>query len=144
MSIFYNLLERKNPLNAEEKAKLYITLKGTGMVRQNQMSKKIAKRLNIFPSLCTSVIECWNEIALEELLNGKSVELGATGYVYLRASSEGAETEEEATLELLKNIRPRFCFSKEAKEALQEAHMISIDNMASGIFKREKEKDGEE
>lgn len=133
MSLLYNLIFRKNPLKPQEKAKLYISLRTMRMAKIDEVVTKIRQYNNIPEDICRAVLNAWNKVAIEFLTNGISVELGDAGYVYLTASSGGAEDKEEATVDLVKKINGRICFSPKAKTAFNEAGLINVGTLTSGI-----------
>jgi len=143
MPLFYNFVRKVNPLRREEPKKLYLSLKTVNMVRVDEITKRIARRVNIHPDLCRTVLNTWNEEAIELLSNGSSVELGDAGYVYLTASSAGVEDEEEASERLIKNIRGHLAFSKKTKEAFNRADRVNAKVVISGTNLKDYPRDNE-
>jgi len=133
MALFFNFIYRKNPLRREEPKKIYLTLKNVRLMRVDEVTKRIAQRTGLHADMCRSVLNSWNEEAIELLSHGYSVELGNAGYIYLTAASKGTDDMEEATERLIKNIRGHLAFSKDMKAAFNKVERINAAHMVSGI-----------
>ena len=120
MPIFYNKLQRKNPLNPEEPAKWYPVVKTASMVREKEVAKQIADETTLNPKEAELAISQLKKVMVRILSNSQSVQLGDWGSFYLTFNAEGSEAEAEATPSKIKKVNIRFSVGTELKEALKK------------------------
>ena len=120
MPIFYNKLQRKNPLNPEEPAKWYPVVKTASMVREKEVARQIADETTLNPKEAELAISQLKKVMVRILSNSQSVQLGDWGSFYLTFNAEGSEAEAEATPSKIKKVNIRFSVGTELKEALKK------------------------
>ena len=69
------------------------------------------------------------KVAVRALTDGKTVKLGDLGTIYLTVSSEGADTREEVTAQLVKAVRVRFMPSTTLREAIDKATFACTETL---------------
>ncbi len=133
MGLLFNIFKKRNLLNPEEPEKFYVVLRSRSTTSVEKMSEMVSQRLNVHKDFCRGVINCWNTVAVEQLLEGYCVDMGDVGYMYLNASSDGAATESEANARLVRNIKGRIRLSKKARTALKNATFSRAVKFVGGI-----------
>jgi predicted histone-like DNA-binding protein len=131
MSIFYNKLERANPLNPTAPKKWYITLKTIGMVREKEVAELIADETTLNRKEAEMGLDGLEKILIRTLLGSKSLELGDWGSFHITCSSEGSETKEEATAANITNLKIRFIPGKKLREALKDATFTYTESIVN-------------
>lgn len=91
------------------------------MVREKEVAKQIADETTLNPKEAEMALAQLKKVLIGILLNGQSVQLGDWGSFYLTLSSEGSDTEAEATPAKVKKINIRFNPGIELKEAIAKA-----------------------
>ena len=141
--IYYNLFYKGNPLRPEDEKKIYLVLRKRSKATIDEVCEMISKRLNLHKDLCRAVLNSWNTVEIELLTDGRTVELGDAGSVYLTASSEGAYTEKEAGARLVRNIRGNIRFSKKVKDAFNASTLMNAATVVGGINEKATEETDE-
>ena len=130
MPIFYNKLQRKNPLNPEEPAKWYPVVKTASMMREKEVARQIADETTLNPKEAEMALSQLQKVMIRALLNGQSVQLGDWGSFYLTLNAEGSETEAEATPSKIKKVNIRFSVGTELKDALKKASFTDAASLS--------------
>jgi predicted histone-like DNA-binding protein len=131
MSIFYNKLERANPLNPTAPKKWYITLKTIGMVREKEVAELIADETTLNRKEAEMGLDGLEKILIRTLLASKSLELGDWGSFHVTCRSEGSENKEEATAANIRNLKIRFIPGKKLREALKDATFTYTESIVN-------------
>ncbi|MGQ1946117.1 HU family DNA-binding protein [Geofilum sp. OHC36d9] len=129
MSLFYNKIQRKNPRNPEEPAKWYLSLRSTGLVKEEEVAKRIADETTLNPKEAEMSLAQLEKVLIQALLNGQTVQLGTWGSFYLTLNSEGVESEDEVSASQVKKINLRFSAGKSIKEAIAKASFKDVDSL---------------
>jgi predicted histone-like DNA-binding protein len=117
----YKLIERKNPLNKEEKqGKWYASPVNEGKVTQKMIASDIVDLSSLSRGDVASVIENLLDTVPKYLLMGKSVNLGSLGTMRLSFSSKGAEKPEEFNSSFIKNVKVVFTPSTDFKAVINK------------------------
>ena len=106
--IYYNKVQRRNPQDPEGARKWYVTLKSRLQVSERELAEEIADEVTLNPKEAEMAFYQLFKVAVRALTDGKTVKLGDLGTIYLTVSSEGADTREEVTAQLVKAVRVRF------------------------------------
>jgi len=118
MSVKYTVVERPNPQDREAPKKFYPSIQASGRMSLRQLSKRISQMCTVSSPDTLAVLESMLTIIPEELAEGKVVELGDFGSLWLRNTSEGAEEMDKVSASQVTNLLPRFNPGKEFKKAL--------------------------
>ncbi|WP_339794964.1 HU family DNA-binding protein [uncultured Imperialibacter sp.] len=92
MSISFNIVGRKNPIDQSAPAKFYAVVNATGEVNQRDISQEIAERSTVTPTDSMAVVEALLTMIPKMLADGKIVRLGDLGTFYTSVKSQGAAT----------------------------------------------------
>ncbi len=118
MTVKYNIVARGNPGNPDAPKKYYPSIVSSGRVTARQLARRMAESSTLSSTDIVAVIESLLTVIPEELADGNIVELGDFGSFWLRASADGAETEDQVRPSQFKAVKPRFNPGKEFKKAL--------------------------
>jgi predicted histone-like DNA-binding protein len=131
MPIFFNKVQKVNPLNRTAPKKWYPVLKSTGLVKEKEVAKQVADETTLNPKEAELTMGQLPKVSINILLNGGTVQLGELGSLYLTIHAEGVDTEEEVTAALIKGLSVRFSPSQTLKDALKKAHFVPTDSLSS-------------
>ena len=118
MSVKYNVVERGKPGDLTAPKKYYASITSSGRRTLRQLANRIAQISTVSSADVMAVLEAFLTVVPEELSNGNVVELGDFGNFWLKNSSDGAATAEEATARSISRVLPRFNPGKEFKKVL--------------------------
>ena len=122
MAIFYNKIQRRNPLLKKDETKLwYPVLRRVDQVKEKEVAKQIADETTLNPKEAEMAVAQLKKVLINALTNGNSVQLGDWGSFYLSISSKGSEKEDDVSSDNVKKINIRFKLGKELKEAIEKA-----------------------
>ena len=107
MSALFNVVPRKNPGDPTAAAKFYISLIRKRRVDLEEIIDRISQNSTLSRGEIKNVIESLEEELVIQLLKGNSVDLGKLGNYRLTVSSDGVDSEEEASITLVKGVRVR-------------------------------------
>jgi predicted histone-like DNA-binding protein len=119
MSIIkFKVITRRNPSNPTQPQKHYGTIVRPRNVTLDAVAKRIAEispvnELDTLTSLTTL-----SRVIPEFLSEGATVELGDLGRLQVTISSEGADSEEDFSKEMVKSCKVRYQPSVKVKETL--------------------------
>jgi predicted histone-like DNA-binding protein len=130
MAVFYNKVERGNPMDTQAPKKWYAVLKNVGMIGEKEVAKLISDETTINRKEAEMALDQFEKIMIRLLLDGHSVQLGDWGSFHLTCNSEGAATKEELTANNIKNLNIRFTPGKEVKDAIQQATFKDLESLA--------------
>lgn len=109
MSVKYNIVERKNPLDKNAPSKFYASAKADGEINLKAIAKEIAGGSTTVSD--TDVLAVLNDLIkamTRHLTQGEIVKLGDFGNFQITISSDGAETAEKVTAANIKNNKITF------------------------------------
>ena len=124
MSLIYNKTQRGNPSDVTAPKRWYPLLKSTGLVKEREIAQLLADETTLNPKEAEMAVSQLFKVAVAQLLNGKTVQLGSLGSFRLTASATGSDTEAEVTASKIKKLNVRFTESEELKTALKKAKYI--------------------
>ena len=127
--IYYNKVQRRNPQDPEGARKWYVTLKSRLQVSERELAEEIADEVTLNPKEAEMAFYQLFKVAVRALTDGKTVKLGDLGTIYLTVSSEGADTREEVTAQLVKAVRVRFMPSETLREAIAKATFACTETL---------------
>jgi predicted histone-like DNA-binding protein len=121
MAFQYNPIKRLNPQTKE--AKWYAASRLTGKRGLKDLSKDLAEVSSLSPGDVHNVIVNLIDQLPKWLMQGSSVKLDGFGTFRLSFSSDGVETKEEVTANLIKDIRIIFEPDDQIKERIAKTQI---------------------
>ena len=118
MSIQFKPTPKRNPQNIEADPKYYATAVSKGKTDIDVLSKLVANASTVSRADTYAVIISLLETIMNELSEGRMVDLGKLGKFAVSLQSEGAEKPEELTMKQIKGARLNFTPGTELKEML--------------------------
>ncbi len=131
MPLFYNKVQRANPLKKEEPKKWYPVLKSVGMMEEKEVARKISDETTLNPKEAEMALAQLEKVLIDALLNGQTVSIGSWGSFQLTLHAEGSDTEKEVNPAKIKKINVRFQAGKALKEAIAKASFRQATDMVS-------------
>jgi predicted histone-like DNA-binding protein len=129
MSIFFNRVERANPLKRDEPKKWYPSLKTVAQLQQKAVAKEIADETTLNPKEAELALDQFQKVLIRNLLAGNSVQLGDWGSFSLSCSGFPAERKEELTAANIKGLKIHFTPGRMLRNALKEATFKTVESM---------------
>ena len=121
MSLFYNRVSRKNPLDPTGPSKWYLVLRSIGLIGEKELGEAITDETTLNPKEAEMAFSQLFKVMLRFLLAGNTIRLAGLGTFKLTLKCEGSDTKEEALPNKVKSINVRFLPSAPFKEAIQKA-----------------------
>ncbi|MDR1273596.1 MAG: HU family DNA-binding protein, partial [Odoribacteraceae bacterium] len=118
MSVFFNRVERGNPMNPSMLKKWYAVLRAIKQIREKEVAKLIADETTLNHKEAEMALEQLEKILVRLLLAGNSVQLGDWGSFHLTCNSKGCDTREEVGANSITKLNIRFVPGKELREAI--------------------------
>ena len=112
------ILQRKNPQDLTAPARYYVQNISTGKCDLDRLSYLIANQSTVRESDCLAVLHAFVHNMLDELEQGRIVELGKLGNFQVSVRSEGSDTIEEVNLTNIKRIGLNYRPSKHVKKRI--------------------------
>jgi predicted histone-like DNA-binding protein len=129
MAIFFNKVERVNPLRRDEAKKWYPSLKTVTQLQEREVAKEIAEETTLNPKEAELALEQFQKVLIRNLLASNSVQLGNWGSFSLTCSGIPAESKEAVTAANIKKLKIRFTPGKTLKNALADASFKTTESM---------------
>ena len=120
----YKLVQRANPLDKSADAKWYANAVNEGRITKNDLSKEISGRSSLTRGDVSNVIENLIDELPKYLVMGKSISLGEFGTFRLSLSSEGALSEGEYNVSMIRGARVIFTPGSGLKKAIADIKYI--------------------
>ncbi len=121
MAILYSKIQRANPQDREAAKKWYIVPNRVQQKSEKEIASALTKNTTLSNGEARMAIDELQSVILSFLLDGYSVQMGDWGSFHVTISSDGADTEEACTINLVKNVNIRFRPGTTMKEALAKA-----------------------
>ncbi|MDR0542938.1 MAG: HU family DNA-binding protein [Dysgonamonadaceae bacterium] len=131
MSVFYNKVERGNPMNLSAGKKWYAVLKTISQIGEKDVAKLISEETTLNRKEAEMALDQFEKILLRLLLDGHSVQLGDWGSFHLTCNSKPSDTKQEVVAGNVQNLNIRFTPGKELKAAIQKAELIYSETIVS-------------
>ncbi|MDR2774799.1 MAG: HU family DNA-binding protein [Tannerella sp.] len=130
MSVFFNKVERGNPLNPLAGKKWYAVLRTIDQVGEKEVARQISDETTLNRKEAEMALDQFEKILLRLLLDGHSVQLGDWGSFHLTCNSKGSDTKDEVNANSIENLNIRFTPGKELKAAIQKAKFVYSGTLA--------------
>jgi predicted histone-like DNA-binding protein len=140
MAIFFNKVERANPLKRDEAKKWYPSLKTVTQLQQREVAKEIAEETTLNPKEAELALEQFQKVLIRNLLAGNSVQLGDWGWFSLTCSGSPADSRDTLTAANIKKLKIRFIAGKDLKNALAGASFKPTESMVGGTPEKKEKK----
>ncbi|MDR0560160.1 MAG: HU family DNA-binding protein [Prevotellaceae bacterium] len=116
----YRVIERKNPQTPQASGKFYASAVNDGKFTVRDFAKEISGRSSLTRGDIENVLENFLDELPTFLKLGLSVQLGSFGTLRLNLQSDGADSSEAFTSELIYGVKVIFTPGVELKEALKD------------------------
>ena len=131
MPLFYNKVQRANPMDPDAPKKWYPVLKSVGKMEFGEVARLIADETTLNPKEAEMALAQMEKGLINALLNGQTVSIGSWGSFQLTISADGADTEKEAGPSKIRKVNVRFQPGKTLKEAIAKASFRQATDMLS-------------
>lgn len=118
--MYYQLVERTNPLDREGEKKLYATPRYVGSVTAAKLAKQIAAQTTLTPGDVSNVLDTFLDLLPMYLLMGVSVELKGIGRMRITFSSEGINAPKDFKVNLVRQVRVLFLSSPDLRKRINQ------------------------
>lgn len=108
MSIFYKIIPRINPRNPQAPKKFYAVAVRKETTTFERIAKLIAGKTSLDHTDALAVVRSMVDVVMDELSEGRAVQLGALGTLSVGLSSKGAESAEKFNVSDIKGSRINF------------------------------------
>ena len=132
MPLFYNKVQRANPMDKEAPKKWFPVLKSVGMMNVQEVARLIADETTLNPKEAEMALAQLEKVLINALLSGQTVSIGTWGSFQLTISADGADTEKEAGPSKIRKVNVRFQPGKALKEAVAKASFRQATDMVTG------------
>ena len=129
MPVFYNKVERGNPMNPTAAKKWYAILKTVNQTGEKEVAALLSDETTLNRREAEMALAQFEKILVRLLLDGHSVQLGDWGSFHLTCNSKPSATKEEVNANNIQNLNIRFSAGKELKAAIQKAALIHSETM---------------
>ena len=119
MAIKYSIVPKKDPRNLEAPPKYYPTAVSAGRADLRSIAERIAQMSTVSSVDTVAVLEAFLKVILDELSNGKIVELGELGSFRLTIQASGEDSPEDVGVRHIKEVKVRFKPGKRFKQVLR-------------------------
>ena len=131
MALFYNTVEKGNPLKPTEPKKWYLTLKTLGLIRERDVAKAMADETTLNPKEAEMTLYQAQKVIAAKLLDGHTVELGELGSFRLTVNCKGVEREADVTAQNITKVNIRFTPSKAFRTLVSNATFAPISSLSN-------------
>ena len=130
MTLFYNKVEKANPLKKDEPKKWYLTLKSLGLVREREVAQAMADETTLNPKEAEMTLYQAQKVITAKLLDGHSVELGELGSFRLTVKSKGVDREEDVVAQNVTKVNIRFTPSKSFRSLIDKVAFAPVSSLS--------------
>lgn len=118
----FKVITRKMPGRPNDPVKYYATIVRPNNVSLEVLAKRIAEISTVSELDTQAVLNALTRVLPEYLSTGATVELGNFGRFMVNISSNGAETEEDFSKELIKGNKVSYHPGSSVKEVMENVH----------------------
>ena len=126
MPIEYSLAERGNPSKPNDPKKFYPVARSTGETTVREIAGTISNISTVSTIDVMAALEAFFQTVPKELAAGRIVRFGDFGSFYVSLQGEGAATEREFVVSLIKNVKVVFRPGKLFAQAMQGAKLQKV------------------
>lgn len=118
--MYYQLVERTNPLDREGEKKLYATPRYVGQVTAAKLARQIATQTTLTIGDVSNVLRTFLDLLPMYLLMGTSIELENIGRIRLTFSSEGVSDPKAFNTKMMRQLRIVFVSSPDLRKRIND------------------------
>ena len=119
-------LQRVNPRDVEAPKKFYVQAVGAGKTDLDRLAYLISNQSTVREPDCYAVLEALLHNMMDELREGRIIELGNIGNFQIGVSSDAVDTEEEVTSSLVRKAKISFRPAKALRDLLQTVNYKKV------------------
>lgn len=119
MSLKVKTVNRRNPRAPEDAPKFYASAQHERKIELDELATSVADRCSLRRSDVHGVLIALMDIIPNELGKGSIVNLGKLGSFFVTVKSDGSETAEEHTANMVKAMKIQYRPTKELKKQLR-------------------------
>ena len=123
MALIYKKVARKKP-GASDPPKYYISPQSIIRAKEREVAELMCLDNTLNRKEAEMAIHQFIQALLRLLRDGKTVQFGEFATFSITIKSEGADTEEDCTVDRVKRIVPHVKFNAEFMEALQHVEFV--------------------
>jgi len=132
MAVFFNKIERINPINRAAQKKWYPTVKTISQIKEKEVAKQISDETTLNRKEAEMALGQLEKVLIHNLLSSNSVQLGDWGSFYLTCNGKAGDTKESVTASNIVGLNIRFSPGKALKDALKKVTFVPAEKMISG------------
>lgn len=129
MSLYFNIISRKNIEHPDQPNLYYPALKSIGMMDQKQVAEQAAIGTSMNPYEIMMGVQLATETHLSMLLNGHSVAVGNLGWLYLTNQGRGKTSPDQLSAFDITKVNLHIKPSAETISRLKQATFIPLDRI---------------
>jgi len=122
----YKVIPRKNPRSPEEPQKFYAQIVRPDKISLDELADRISEISPVSKLDTKSVLIAFTQVLPEYFLKGSSIDIGDLGYFQATIKSNGADTEEDFTSDLIKTFKVSYHPSSEVKDKFKAVKYIKV------------------
>lgn len=129
MSLYFNIISRKNIEHPDQPNLYYPALKSIGMMDQKQVAEQAAIGTSMNPHEIMMGVQLTTEAQLGMLLNGYSAAIGNLGWLYLTSQGRGKPNPDQLSAFDITKVNLHIKPSAETISRLKQATFIPLDRI---------------
>ena len=123
MSLLYRVTTKRNPQNPEGQPKYYIVPMSRGSISFDKLLERASKGMTVMPGEIRLALDRAIDELAEYVAEGFTVVVEGFGYFRLATTSEGSDTEEEATPDKVNKKRMVFYPNYDMRKRMNDVPM---------------------
>lgn len=143
-TIYYKVIEKKDPRTPNAPGKFYAQIVNTGRVNTQQLCQRIASRVTVQAADIRATLAAFNIVFPQVMKEGRRLKLNQLGTFKAVMNGLGSESPETYETSLISRIRYQFIPCKELKNklTLSGPNAIKLEKMQFGATTGEDEEEG--
>jgi predicted histone-like DNA-binding protein len=121
------MIPRKNPQDEQAPERYYVQAVANGFVDLERLAYLISNQSTVREPDCLAVLSALQHNMLDELAQGKVVQLGTLGNFQVGVRSTGSETQEEVSVTNVRSAHINYRPGKRVRKALKTMDYKLID-----------------
>ncbi len=125
-TVKYSVVSKLNPQDKDAVPKFYACAQSAGVQTLEDMSKVIEKNCTLTSTDVMAVLHAMDEVMRDQLANGQIVRIGDLGYARLSLRSQGADTLESFSSDMITKARIVFTPSVNTQKTLRTLNYTRV------------------
>jgi Bacterial DNA-binding protein. len=121
MSILFNKVQKRNPMDPSAAKKWYPVLKRIKQVKEKEVAKQIADETTLNPKEAEMALSQLEKVLLSNLLASNSVQLGDWGSIHIKCNGKPGDTKDEVTAKNIVKLNVRVTINQSFIDRLNAA-----------------------